>query len=251
MTKPIEQKDANMEDVRPEPPRLVGVPCYSSKERRNMYPAVDFIGERFHSGDHVSVNADGDKNWVAKIDGFFFCETRKMPMFFARWFWAPSDIHAYESTSGHKRKDDVLAGAHPSELIISDNRDSNAVEVIARRAHVLSFPNFRRVRGRVARAPARWRHIYFCRRMYYHKQFNLRTVATVLFPGDPAPVGLLAEYRIVPDDVGRPRDCRHRRQYFINGGPKLDPTADAEQLQEVMGYGVNDDALDPNAVFII
>lgn len=235
-------------------PELVGPPRYSPRDKCMVHPAVDHLGQRLHIGDHVCVNNGGAKHWVAVVEAFFHCPNRKAPAFRGRWFWDPDDVRGYQESSG-RGESMRPSRALSHELICSDTRDTNLVEVIAARAHVLSWPNFQLVRARVNRARARWRTVYFCDRLYYHKAFVLRDISPVLFPGDPIPPELLEEISLCPDDVGRASDCMRKTPYLIGSGPAKQEQAEGEDMDAVevsnTTQSEHDKPLDPNAVFIV
>lgn len=191
------------EDEEENEPVLVPPSRYSAKERVHVYQAVDYLGTRFHVGEHVALHTGEGREWVCVIETLYMCPIRKVPMFRGRWFWAPDDVRDHKASRGdHMRPSKNEA----HELICSDNRDSNLVEVITRKCVILSWPNFCKVKRRITRIRGDWKGIYYCDRMYYHKAFRFRDLNSALFPGDAVPRDLLAEVGIVEDDTQPPKD---------------------------------------------
>ncbi len=246
------------------PPVFVAPGVHSTKEKTLVYKAVDYMNQRFHVGDHVVLNTgSGSEEWVATIDSMFVCPTRNEACFRGRWFWGPDHVRHHAMGKDPHFRD---SRCETFELLISDNRDINPIECIERKAVVLSWVNFSRVKKKISRK-GQWRNVYFCDRMYYHKKFETRELNQILFPGDPVPPGLLIELGYGINDIGTPRECRGKTPYLISFVPNPNKeTGNQEEngknsknsknskvinVDDPDDYEDDIDELDANAVFIV
>lgn len=238
-------------------PEFVKPGVHNAKEKTLVYRAVDYMNQRFHVGDHVVLNnGSGSEEWIATIDSLFLCPTRNEPCFRGRWFWGPGHVRHHSMGKDPHFRD---SRCEAFELLISDNRDVNPIECIERKAVVLSWVNFARVKRKISRK-GQWCNIYYCDRIYYHKKFETRELSQLLFPGDPIPPGLLAEFGFGSNDNGTPRECRGKTPYLISTDSKLNKEKEHhdENVKKSKIINVDDpnndedvDELDVNAVFII
>lgn len=230
-------------------PSLVQPGRWSPRDRCHVFPAVDYMGERFHLGEHVAVKASEEREWVAVIDVIYSDPSKGVPMFKGRWFWSARDVREYHA--GVFGGED---GIRPSrleahEVIASDNRDSNPVETIVRRASVLSWDSFAKVRRRVVRKTGDWRHVYFCDRMYYHTAGKFREMPSALFPGDPIPRGLMEEVGMPENaemDEGFEADLEGRSTFTIGAKAAVNEDENVVVLDGPGAPGY----VDPNSVYI-
>lgn len=165
-------------------PQLVPPSYYNSRHKLDVYDAVDYLGTRFHVGDHVAMNTNEGKEWVCVLELFYCDPDTSETMFKGLWFWSVEDVRQTEN--------DVTKVMRPSkceshELLASDLRDINSVVTINRKCHILSYDNFELVRKVVIKPGSQWTKTYFCERQYYHKANRFSELNSVFFPGDPIP----------------------------------------------------------------
>lgn len=103
------------------------------------------------------------KEWVAIIEALYVSPEDGRPCFKGRWYWSLSDVEEHCFGRGEKARA-PKNGKH--ELISSDKRDTNPVEVINRKATILSWKNFRDL---FKRNRAACEGVYYTDRMFYHK----------------------------------------------------------------------------------
>jgi hypothetical protein len=152
----------------------------------DTFRSVDYEGSRYSVGDHVALFAGPGKEWVCIIEQLYASPEDGKPSFKGRWYWTMADVEEHRNGRGEKARSSKNA---KYELISSDNRDSNLIEVINRKCIILSWKNFRDLLKRNRKACD---GIYFCDRMYYHKAFKFQELTPLTFPGDPLPVHLLS-----------------------------------------------------------
>jgi hypothetical protein len=179
-------------------PIFVPPATYDPVLRVDTFRAVDYEGARYSVGDHVALFAGPGKEWVCIIEQLYASPEDGKPTFKGRWYWTLSDVEEHRSGRGEKPRSSKNA---KYELISSDNRDSNLIEVINRKCLILSWKNFRDLFKRNRKACER---LYFCDRMYYHKAFKFQELTPLTFPGDPLPTHLLSAPNDAPvsDAIG-------------------------------------------------
>lgn len=232
-----------------EEPAFVEPGRWSPRDRCYVYEAVDYMGQRFHLGEHVAVKGSEDGEWIAVIDVIYKDPSKHVPMFKGRWFWSVTDVRNYHA--GHFGE---LTGMRPSrleahEIISSDNRDSNLVETIVRKAVILSWDNFVKVKKRVIRKTGAWYTVYYCDRMYYHTAGKLREMPSAMFPGDPIPSKLLEEVGLpenVEADDTFEEELEGRTRFTIGAKPAVE---EDENVVVLDGPGAPG-CVDPNTVYI-
>lgn len=175
-------------------PSLVPPGTYDPVLRTETYSAVDYENVRYSVGDHVALFAGSDKEWVCVIERIYASPDDGKPYFKGRWYWSVADVEEHKNGRGEVCRPSKNA---KHELIVSDNRDSNLVEVINRKCVILSWKNFRDLYKRDRGACD---GIYFCDRMYYHKAFKFQEMTHVTFPGDPIPSHLRPSNRAAECD---------------------------------------------------
>lgn len=165
-------------------PLLVPPSQFDLKHKLDVFRAVDYLGTRFRIGDHVAMYTGEGKEWVCALELLYRDPKTAQAKFKGRWFWSVDDVLQHT--------EDVVETMRPSkceahELISCDNRDTNLVESISRKCHILSFENFQLVKKLVTKPNCPWGKIYFCERQFYHKANHFSELNSVLFPGDPIP----------------------------------------------------------------
>lgn len=114
------------------------------------------------------------KEWVAIIEALYVSPEDGKPCFKGRWYWTLSEVQEHWRGGGEKAR---ASKNSKHELISSDKRDSNPVEVINRKATILSWKNFRDL---YKRNRARCEGVYYTDRMYYHKGLSPTANTTFL-----------------------------------------------------------------------
>lgn len=218
-------------------PVLIGPAHVNAASGRKLYLAVDYENKRYNIGDHVALYAGGNKEWCMVIEELYSDE-EGTPMFTGRWFWNMSDVELHRQGAGQAPRKSKLP---KFELISSDNRDENPVEVISRRCHVLSWRNFKEIQKKNR---AQCEGLYFCDRMYYHKAHKFQELTHLTFPGDAIPSYIRPappvdcdadvqqegdhEFLRVPRDDNLNTDNAHRNPRIT----QTDPRPDAPSIPE-------------------
>lgn len=169
-------------------PQLVPPGKYSRKHGVEVFQAVDYMGTRFHIGDHVAVFRGEGPEWVCVLEALFMSKEGQ-PKFKGRWFWSVADVASHSSDMRSMMRESKCA---KHELISCDNRDANLVESFSRKCTILSWENFLLVRKLVNKASSRWNNVYYCDRQFYHRAHRFAELSAALFPGDPIPPELRA-----------------------------------------------------------
>lgn len=162
-------------------PVLVEPGKYDKVLGARSFLAVDYENTRYSVGDHVALYAGPGKEWVCVIESLYMSPEDGVPTFKGRWYWSMSEVELHRRGRGERARSSKLP---KHELISSDNRDCNPVEVINRRCCILSWKNFRDL---YKRNRAACEGVYFCDRMYYHKAFKFQELTHITFPGDAIP----------------------------------------------------------------
>lgn len=165
-------------------PVLVPPIEFCPKLKVETFRAVDYLGTRFRIGDHVAMYNSVGKEWVCVLETLYRDPETSEAKFKGRWFWSVDDVLAH--------REDLVKVMRPSkctshELISSDNRDTNLIESISRKCHVLSYENFQLVKKVVTKPNGHLKKTYYCDRQFYHKANRFSELNSVLFPGDPIP----------------------------------------------------------------
>jgi hypothetical protein len=176
----LDNADPESEIVYSEPV-LVEPGKYDKVLGAQSFLAVDYENTRYSVGDHVALYAGPGKEWVCVIESLYVSPDDGVPTFRGRWYWSMTEVELHRRGRGEKARSSKLP---KHELISSDNRDCNPVEVINRRCCILSWKNFRDL---YKRNRAACEGVYFCDRMYYHKAFKFQELTHITFPGDAIP----------------------------------------------------------------
>jgi hypothetical protein len=162
-------------------PVLVEPSKYDQFLGADTYLAVDYENARYAVGDHVALYAGPGKEWVCIIEHLYMSPEDGKPCFKGRWYWSLGEVEEHRRGRGEKARSSKNA---KHELISSDNRDSNPVEVINRKCVILSWKNFRDLYKRNRQA---CEGVYYCDRLYYHKASKFQELTHITFPGDAIP----------------------------------------------------------------
>lgn len=218
-------------------PQLVPPSRYSAKHKVDVFMAVDYLGMRFRIGDHVAMYNGEGKEWVCLLETLYKDPKTLEAKFKGRWFWSVADVES------HKR--DLGEAVRPSkcpehELICCDNRDTNLIESISRKCHILSFDNFQLVRKVVTKPGSQWKKTYFCERQYYHKAHRFSELGSLLFPGDPIPPQLRSAAGLPePYAAIREEDLDYEEGYkepeFIGNTKRKTSKGDPEEHDDPLG----------------
>lgn len=168
-------------------PVLVGPGRHSGKHRMVVYEAVDYLGTRFRLGNHVTMYAPAGGEWVCVLEVLYYDDKQKQAMFKGRWFWSVNDFALIENNLLEPMRE---SKCDSHELIACDNRDTNLVESISRKCHILSYDNFLLVKKTITRPEFSSEKVFFCEREFYHKAFRFSEMNPLLFPGDSIPRSL-------------------------------------------------------------
>ncbi|PXF49747.1 hypothetical protein BWQ96_00399 [Gracilariopsis chorda] len=207
-------------------PVLVGAGKWSPKHKALVYPAVDYLGMRFRIGDHVAMYT-GDKGdgreWVCVLETLFKDREDDTAKFKGRWFWSIQDVKEHKREDGEEMR---ASKCESHELICCDNRDTNLVESISRKAHILSYDNFQLVKRVVLKNDSPWKRTYFCERQFYHKAHRFSELNSILFPGDPIPKDLRKAAGLSPQEDTELEsevdydDAYHEPEYSVRSNRK-------------------------------
>jgi hypothetical protein len=118
---------------------------------------------------------------VCVIEQLYASPDDGKPAFKGRWYWSMGEVEEHRRGRGQKARSSKNV---KFELISSDNRDSNLVEVINRKCTILSWKNFRDLYKRNKGAVA---GLYYCDRAYFYRSHKFQELTHVTFPGDPIP----------------------------------------------------------------
>ncbi|CAN8066038.1 unnamed protein product [Agarophyton chilense] len=199
-------------------PVLLGQGKWCSRQKLRVYPGVDYLGTRFRTGDHVAMytgDKSGGREWICVLETLYKDPEDSCAKFKGRWFWSVQDV------KDHKREDSEQmrpSKCESHELISCDNRDTNLVESISRKACILSYDNFHLVRRTVLKSDSPWKKIYFCERQFYHKAHRFSELNSILFPGDPIPSDLRKAAGLPLLEHAELSDVDHENAYYE---PKL------------------------------
>lgn len=181
-------------------PVLLGEGKWSLKHKVEVYPAVDYLSTRFQPGDHVAVYT-GDKSegkeWVCVLELLYKDPQDNAAKFKARWFWSVQDVRDHRRQHSEPMRP---SKCESHELISCDNRDTNLIESISRRANILSYDNFLLVKRTILKTDSLWKKTYFCERQFYHKAHRFSELNSILFPGDPIPEDLRKAAGLSPQE---------------------------------------------------
>lgn len=165
-------------------PQLVPPARYSARHKFDVFLAVDYLGTRFRTGDHVAMYTGEGKEWICVLETLYRDPESGEAKFKGRWFWSMKDVMEAKQDRGEELRPSKCP---EHELICCDNRDTNLVESISRKCVILSYENFELVRKVVTKSNSPWKKTYYCERQYYHRVHRFSELSSLLFPGDPIP----------------------------------------------------------------